>query len=374
MSTRYRGSCASCGTPSRNKKFKSNPQGYPIPVNIVPTDLKYFSVENDRLCGGCKTSIYKFTNSSKKISLNENTTKIFSSSISSTNQNNQENVRILFNEDEYNEEKSNNKFNQNTNDEEKKLNEIEIEPDIIYGLKPSCYGCGKCNVELKIITVGRVDSEYSPFGRWYCISCLPDTNKKRINQKEKRKIKDYSISSERTQQERRKKLRQTANLLAGNETNVPELVDDVFNIYKAEDMILSENISNTLKIIQKYFNPIEHKIIACLLTDKISLDRAVTLTGINSYCISKYRYLKNKNEDDIFTKLNNKRINENYRSVLNSWGEVNVVVISGKSQKRMPQKCWKENYDNFLKFFINQTGEEVRPSFYWFKKQVKERR
>ena len=139
-------------------------------------------------------------------------------------------------------------------------------------------------------------------------------------------------------------------------------------------MILSENISNTLKIIQKYFSPIEHKIIACLLTDKISLDRAVTLTGINSYCISKYRYLKNKNEDDIFTKLNNKRINENYRSVLNSWGEVNVVVISGKSQKRMPQKCWKENYDNFLKFFINQTGEEVRPSFDWFKKQVKERR
>ena len=85
MSTRYRGSCASCGTPSRNKKFKSNPQGYPIPVNIVPTDLKYFSVENDRLCGGCKTSIYKFTNTSKKISLNGNTTKIFSSSISSTN-------------------------------------------------------------------------------------------------------------------------------------------------------------------------------------------------------------------------------------------------------------------------------------------------
>ena len=190
--------------------------------------------------------------------MNENTTKIFSSSISSTNQNNQENVKILFNQDEYNEEKSSNKFNQNTNDEEKILNQIEIEPDIIYGLKPSCYGCGKCNVELKIITVGCVDSEYSPFGRWYCISCLPDTNKKSINQKEKRKRKDYSIPSERTQQERRRKLRQTANLLAGNETNVPELVDDVFNIYMAEDMILSENISNTLKIIQKYYSPIQH--------------------------------------------------------------------------------------------------------------------
>ena len=39
----------------------------------------------------------------------------------------------------------------------------------------------------------------------------------------------------------------------------------------------------------------------------------------------------------------------------------------------MSQK-WKENYYYFLKFFINQTGEEVRPSFNWFKKQVKERR
>ena len=98
------------------------------------------------------------------------------------------------------------------------------------------------------------------------------------------------------------------------------------------------------------------------------------MTGINSYCISKYRNLKNKNGDDIFTKLKNKKINENYISVLNSWGEVNAAVISGKSQKRMSQKFWKENYYNFLKFFINQTGEEVRPSFDWFKKQVKERR
>ena len=117
-----------------------------------------------------------------------------------------------------------------------------------------------------------------------------------------------------------------------------------FNIYKAEDMILWENISNTLKITQKYFSPVQHKRIACLLTDKISLDRAVELTGINSYCISKYRCLKNKNGDNIFTKLKDKRINENYKSVLNSWGEVNVVVISRK------------------------------PSFEWFKKQVKERR
>ena len=176
---------------------------------------------------------------------------------------------------------------------------------------------------------------------------LMQTKKELTKKKKKMKTKDYSIISERTQQERRKKLRQTSNLLAGNEPSVPELVNDIFNIYKAEDMILSENISNALKIIQKYFSLIQHKRIACLLTDKISLDRAVTLTRINSYCISKYRYLKNKNGDDIFIKLKNKKINENYRSVLNSWGEVNVAVISGKSQKGMSQKWWKENYYSF---------------------------
>ena len=128
-------------------------------------DLKYFSAENNRLCNACKTSLSKPKNSFKQITLNENTTKIFSFSISSTNQNNQENIKILFNQDENNEEKSNIKFNQNINDEEKKLNEIEIQPDIIYGLKLSCYRRVKYGVELKIIIVGRVDSEYSAFGR-----------------------------------------------------------------------------------------------------------------------------------------------------------------------------------------------------------------
>ena len=106
----------------------------------------------------------------------------------------------------------------------------------------------KSAVELKIITVGRVDSEYSPFGRWFCSFCVPVMNKK-CDHKQKRKLLDCSISSESTQQKRRKELRDTANLLAGNETSVPELLDDVFNVYKAEEKILSENISNTLKII-----------------------------------------------------------------------------------------------------------------------------
>ena len=203
MSTCYRGSCASCGVSHHNKKFK-NVHGYPIPENIVPTDLKYFSVENNRLCGGCKTSIYKSTKSFKQISLVENTTKFSNYSISSTNQNNQENVIILSNKNENNEEKLNIKFKENCVDEEKNSNEFETESNIIYGLKPSCYTCGECGIELKIITVGRVDSICSPFGRWYCVSCLPDVNKKKVGQKQKRKIMDYSYSSERTQQERRK--------------------------------------------------------------------------------------------------------------------------------------------------------------------------
>ena len=192
MSTRYRGRCASCGTPSRNKKFKINPQGFSIPSSIALIDRKYFSVENDRLCGGCKASIYKFTNSSKQISLNKNTTKFFNSSISSTNQNNKENLKKFSNKNENNEEKSNIKFNQNINDEEIKL--IEIETDIIYGLKPSCYGCDKCDIGLKIITVGRDEIFCSPFAQWYCVSCLPDVldvEKKRIVQKRKKKYKIF---------------------------------------------------------------------------------------------------------------------------------------------------------------------------------------
>ena len=106
--------------------------------------------------------------------MNENTTKIFNTSISSTNQNNQENVKILSKQDKNNKEKSNIKFNQNINDEEIKL--IEIETDIIYGLKPSCCGCGKCDIELKIITVGRVEISCSPFAQCYCVSCLPDVS------------------------------------------------------------------------------------------------------------------------------------------------------------------------------------------------------
>ena len=197
---------------------------------------------------------------------------------------------------------------------------------------------------------------------------------KKWNDKQKRKLIDYFISSQSTQQKRRKKLLDTVNLLAGSAASVPKLVHDVFNIEKTEENVLSENISNTLKIVKKYFSPVQHKRIGCLLTDKLSLDRAVELTGINNSSISKYRNLKNKNGDDIFAELKNKRINENYTLVLDSWGEMNVVVISGKYQKRMSQKCWKENYNHFSEFYIRRTGEEIVPSFDWFRKQTKQRR
>ena len=172
-------------------------------------------------------------------------------------------------------------------------------------------------------------------------------HEKKWNDKQKRKLIDYFISSESTQQKRRKKLRDTVNLLAGSETSVPKLVRDVFKIDKTEETALSENISNTLKIFKKYFSPVQHKRIGCLLTDKFPLDRAVELTGINNLSIFKYRNLKNKDGDDIFAELKNKRTKENYTLVLDSWGEMNVVVISRKSQKLMPQKCWKGNYNHF---------------------------
>ena len=151
-----------------------------------------------------------------------------------------------------------------------------------------------------------------------------------------------------------------------------QLVDDVFNVDKIENKILSENISSALQIIQQDFSKTEYNSIACLLTDKISLDKASQLSGIKKSCISRYRNLKNKNK--IFIELKEKKINENFRVVLDAWGDVNVMTTSGKSQKRMPQKCWKENYEHFLGYYKNKTEEEVGPSFEWFKKQVKQRR
>ena len=87
-------------------------------------------------------------------------------------------------------------------------------------------------------------------------------------------------SSERTQQRRKKELLQTANILAGSETSLRELVDNTFNVNKAEDNILSENILSTMQVLQTNFRPVECKIIGFLLTDNISLDRASQLTGI----------------------------------------------------------------------------------------------
>ena len=50
------------------------------------------------------------------------------------------------------------------------------------------------------------------------------------------------------------------------------------------------------------------------------------------------------------------------------------MKISGKSQKRIPQRCWNENYEIFLEYYKNQMEEEVGPSFEYFKQQDKKRR
>ena len=62
----------------------------------------------------------------------------------------------------------------------------------------------------------------------YLMQTKKELTKKK--KKKEKKRKDYSISLEKTQQKRRKKLRQTSNLLAGNEPCVPELVN-VFLIF-----------------------------------------------------------------------------------------------------------------------------------------------
>ena len=133
-------------------------------------------------------------------------------------------------------------------------------------------------------------------------------------------------------------------------------MDNTFNVNKTEDNILSENILSTMQVLQKHFLPVECKSIGCLLRDDISLDRSSQLTGITKKNISRYRNLKNKNK--IFEEFEKKTMNENFQAVLDAWGDVNIMTISGKSQKRMPQRCWNENYENFLEYYKNQTEEE----------------
>ena len=361
MPSSYRGRCACCGASYHSNKFRNNSQGFYIPSSITPIDLKYFSVENNRVCASCKKSLYCTKNTVKEIFYdNSNTTVAIPNDLNSfTKPIDRKCINI--------------NLDQNINTEAKKSNEVqyESEMEIIFGLKPSCYVCNKCDIELQIITVGRNGSDSSPFGQWYCLPCLSYIGKRWIPPR-KRKLIDYSISSERTQQRRRKELRETVNSLAVSETSVSALVDSTFEVNKLEDKILSENISNSMEIIKKNFSPEEYKSIACLLTDKIPLDRAFQLTGIEKSCISRYRTLKNKNK--IFEELNKKRSNEYYQTVLNAWGDVNVTVISGKSQKRMPEKCWKENYLNFCKFYKNYSEQENIPSFDWFRKQAISRR
>ena len=65
-----------------------------------------------------------------------------------------------------------------------------------------------------------------------------------------------------------------------------------------------------------------------------------------------------KNKNKIFEEFEKKRRNQNFQAVLDAWGDVNVMTISGKSQKCIPQRCWNENYENFLEYYNNQTEEE----------------
>ena len=61
-------------------------------------------------------------------------------------------------------------------------------------------------------------------------------------------------------------------------------------------------------------------------------------------------------------------MNKNFQAVLDAWVDVNVMTISGKYQKCLPQRCWNKIYEKILEYYKNQTEEEeVGPSFEWFK-------
>ena len=209
------------------------------------------------MCASCKKSLYCTKNTVEEIFYdNSNTTVAIPNDLNSfTKPIDRKCINI--------------NLDQNINTEAKKSNEVqyESEMEIIFGLKPSCYVCNKCDIELQIITVGRNGSDSSPFGQWYCLPCLSYIGKRWIPPR-KRKLIDYSISSERTQQRRRKELRETVNSLAVSETSVSALVDSTFEVNKLEDKILSENISNSMEIIKKNFSPEEYKSIACLLANR----------------------------------------------------------------------------------------------------------
>ena len=60
---KYRARCARCNVSWQHKRFSKCPFGKPIPMYAQPSDTPYRHVPqvntNDRLCGGCNTTIWR---------------------------------------------------------------------------------------------------------------------------------------------------------------------------------------------------------------------------------------------------------------------------------------------------------------------------
>ena len=182
---------------------------------------------------------------------------------------------------------------------------------------------------------------------------------------------DYAVSSKRTQQKRRKTLRETTVLMAANPQSEVQLLKDTFEVISDK---LADNFYSTLNIMKNNENmcPVLYKSVATCLTANLSLNDAFKISGINYSTISKYR--KKLNVSKLFVQKKHSNINESYMQKLDEWGEVNVFTTSGKSQKRMPHKSFEDNYQTFSKYYNDKVGYENSTSLQWFTENVKKRK
>ena len=66
--------------------------------------------------------------------------------------------------------------------------------------------------------------------------------------------------------------------------------------------------------------------------------------------------------------------NTNYDKMLEEWGDKRVQTTSGKTQKRMPFRTYKDNFDEFIGWVKANKPDDNQPSLSWFTDHVKKRR
>ena len=188
----------------------------------------------------------------------------------------------------------------------KRKNKSENNADRAFGMKPQCILCKKHDENLVAVAVGNFNEEFTSFAEWYCLECIPEQAKsnkqeyKKINEKKRKKepvLLDYAVSSKRTQQKRRKTLRETTVLMAANPKSEVQLLKDTFEVI-SDKLVVTYNVYSTLNIMKNNENvcPVVYKSVATCLTANLSLNDALKISGINYSTISKYRKKLNDNK------------------------------------------------------------------------------